>query len=164
MNLTKTIGLLHLGLATIENSYGLISNSNYFWDKYYLISSVCIPISWLFFKDECIISYIVKKIENPKYKLGDRPNDIKDIAIFFTNNNYLYFSIFNSILRVISFTIANNRSFNISYYLIIPINIMYFFYSNDINFKLNLRKRTSPYFDFILSYYLLTFLYIISKK
>ena len=164
MNLIKIIGLCHLFGVIIENSYGLIPQVNYYLDKIYLISFVSIPLSWLCFKDECLISYFIKKIENPKYKLGDTPNDIKDIAVFFKPNHYINFVFVNSFLRVLSVSIVNNRSLNISNYYLIPINSMYLFYSNDINFNLNLRKYLSPYFEIIFSFYLFSFLLLIYKK
>ena len=63
-NLTNIIGIFHLCGMIIENIYGLISFENNLFDKIYIISYVSIPLSWLICKDECIISYAIKKYEN----------------------------------------------------------------------------------------------------
>ena len=75
----KIIGFIHLCGMIIENMYGFVFIKNIIFDKLYIISFISIPFSWVIFKNECIISYISKKIENPHYTLGNDPSNVKDI-------------------------------------------------------------------------------------
>ena len=50
------------------------------YDKYYIIYFILLNLSWLLFNDECLISFIFKKLQDPGYSLGDT-NDIKDVVV-----------------------------------------------------------------------------------
>ena len=56
----------------------------------YIMSFVFIPLSWIMCKDECIISYVCKKLENPHYQLGSEPENVKDIIDLFYNFKELF--------------------------------------------------------------------------
>lgn len=62
-------------LSFIASIYFLWRNDDY--DIYYIIYFCIVNISWVFMKNECIISYIAKKIHNNDYNLGDNL-DIED--------------------------------------------------------------------------------------
>ena len=72
-NIQKYMGIFHLYGFIIENIYGFIITKNIFYDKLYIISFVSIQFSWIICKDECFISYAMKKLENPNYILGTEP-------------------------------------------------------------------------------------------
>lgn len=159
-NIKKYIGIFHLCGFIIENIYGFIISKNIFSDKLYIISFVAIPFSWIICKDECFISYTMKKLENPNYILGTEPENVKDISDLFTNK-YIYFFFYNIniLVRIYSVIIVNNRTTNINILNIIPTCILYLCYNYDITYNLNYRKKLYPYFQIILSLYLFTIFY-----
>jgi len=156
LNISKYIGLLHLSGMIIESIYGFIFVKHVMFDKLYMISFTFIPFSWIVCNDECIISYLIKKNENPRYRLGDEPENVEDISNFFTNKpQYILFNNINYFLRLFSVIIVNHRTTKISYDILIPTVIFYSFYIYDISYKLNYRKKMHPYFQIIFCLYLL---------
>jgi hypothetical protein len=118
-NIQKYVGIFHLCGMVIEDIYGFIVQKNIFLDKLYIISFVSIPFSWIICKDECIISYIMKKIEDPKYILGTEPENVEDISILFSNKEqYVIFYNINNLLRICSIIIVNHRTTNIQYVIL----------------------------------------------
>ena len=164
-NLTKYIGIIHLSAMIIQDLYGIIIRKNIFFDKLYLISFVFIPFSWIILKDECFISYIIKKIENNNYLLGECPDNVKDITDLFINkNHYFIFYNINNLLRIFSIIIVNNRTTKINNNFLLITCILYLFYNYDITYKFSYRKLFYPYFQIILCFCFLQFmLHIISK-
>jgi hypothetical protein len=159
-DISKYIGTIHLCGMIIENVYGFFVRKNIMFDKLYIITFASIPFSWVVCKDECIISYIMKKLENKNYILGDEPENVKDISNLFINENqYLLFYNVNNLSRVVSVIIVNNRTSKINDCFIIPACILYLYYNYDITYKLNYRKRLYPYFQIILCMYLTIILY-----
>ena len=71
----KIIGLFHIILSFIASIY-FIWRNNYL-DTYYILYFCIINISWVLMKNECIVSYISKKLENNDYKMGET-TDLKD--------------------------------------------------------------------------------------
>ena len=154
------IGILHLYGMIIQNLYGFIIPKNILFDKLYIINFASIALSWIICKDECIISYIVKKIENPQYNLGDDPENVKDILDLFTNYyQYRFFYNQHILLRLFSLLIVNNRTTKINYFIFIPTCILTLYYNYDITCNLNYRKELYPYFQITLSTYLLITIY-----
>ena len=157
---TNFIGILHLCGMIIENIYGFIFIKNEFFDKLYIISFISIPFSWIVCKDECIISYITKKIENPNYILGNDPSNVKDISDLFINEyQYLIFYNINILLRIYSVIIVNNRTTNVHYFICLPTYILYLIYNYNITYKLNYVNSMYPYFQIIFGMYLFTIFY-----
>jgi len=141
----------------MEDIYGFIIRKNIILDKLYIISFVSIPCSWIICKDECIISYVMKKIENNNYILGDEAEDAKDIRDLFINKQqYLIFYNINNLLRIFSVLVVNERTTNIHYTIFIPTCILYLLYTYDISYKLNYRKKFDPFFQIILGVYFFT--------
>ena len=158
------VGIIHVYGMIIENIYGFIPHffiSNIrFFDKLYILSFVFIPLSWIICKDECIVSYLCKKTENPNYQLGSEPENVKDIIdLFYTKELYSIFYHTNHILRISSLLIVNNRTTHISYYIFTPTFVLYTIYVYDIIYKLNYRKQLYPYFQILLCLYLFTIFY-----
>ena len=159
-NISKYIGIIHICCMIIENIYGFIIGKNILFDKLYIISFVSIPFSWIICKDECIISYLIKKIEKKNYILGSEPENVKDITNLFINEQqYFIFYNINNLLRILSVIIVNKRTTHINYIILIPMYILYLFYTYDITYKLNYRKLLYPYFQIILCLYLFTIFY-----
>ena len=159
-NVPKSVGLFHLCGMIIENIYGFIIRKNILFDKLYIISFASIPFSWIICKDECIISYIMKKYDDPTYIFGNEPENVKDISDFFTNEaQYIMFYNINNLLRICSVIIVNNRTTNIDSVIFIPTCILFLCYNYDITYKLDYRKKGYPYFQIIFGLYLCITMY-----
>jgi len=65
------VQIFHIINEILLSFYILIFPHKY--DIYYMIYLLIISIHWMFFKNECILSYIEKKSLDFKYKLGDNP-------------------------------------------------------------------------------------------
>jgi len=63
--ITTGIGLLHLSVMILENIYGMITKKMPIVDNIYIFSIVGVSFSWILCKDECLISYWMKKMEHP---------------------------------------------------------------------------------------------------
>jgi len=160
LNISKYIGIFHLFGMIIKNIYGFIIPKYSFFDKLYLISFVLIPFSWVLCKDECIISYLIKKYKDTDYILGNEPENITDMTDLFVNK-YVYYIFYNTnhLLSIGSLVMVNDRTTKISYLIFTPTFILYSFYVYDISYKLNYRKKMYPYFQMILCMYLFVMFY-----
>ena len=119
-----------------------------------------IPLSWIFCKDECIISYIMKKVENNNYILGNNPENTKDVTNLFAKEHYYFiFYNVNNLLRIFSVLVVNTRTTHINNVIMIPTCLLFLSYNYDITYKLNYRKLFYPYFQMILCFYFFTILY-----
>jgi hypothetical protein len=165
LDIPTCVGILHLFGMVIENIYGFVITKNVLFDKLYVISFISIPFSWIICKDECIISYLVKKYENPKYILGSEPDNSNDITDLFPNKTiYSGFHITNHFLRIASLAIVNHRTVHASGWVFSPTMILYSFYVYDIIYKLNFRKLMYPYFHVVLCMYLFTIFYNVTTS
>jgi len=153
-NLLNYIGNIHLLLACIKYTYGYYSIASTF-DSFYLIIFALIPLSWIFYKGECIISYIKKKQEDNNYQMGDQPFDHTDVSNLFKNNNIIYnlYSDISTCVYIGSLIIVNNRSQLISNYLLYIAIILLLIYMMDKNLRLNIQ------FQIFLSIILLSIIY-----
>ncbi len=75
------IGLLHFVLPLIYIIYLFFAPVK--WDPYMFIWFNILTLHWILFNNECIISYIHKKLENPNYKMGEDVK-VKDMINVFT--------------------------------------------------------------------------------
>lgn len=156
--LSKIIGSLHLCGMVIESIYGIIPTATTAnkMDTIYLLSFVSLPFSWILCKDECVISYVLKKYKNPEYQLGNEPENSNDISDLFPNiNSFSIFQHTNHILRIGSVILVNNRlDTSIPYSILTPVFVMYTFYVYDIHYKWDFRYQFYPYFHLLFSIYL----------
>jgi len=149
------IGMLHLLGMMIENLYGWMTPKHTLFDRLYMMTFVSIPFSWIVCKDECIVSYAMKKLENKEYILGSEPENAKDIRDLFTNENqYVVFNLVNSLVRIGSVIMVNRRTTHIKDVIVVPTCIFYYIYVLDITCKLNYRKMVYPYFHVLFVSYL----------
>jgi hypothetical protein len=63
------LGYLHLILGFGASVYFLWRNE--VLDVFYILYFIGMNISWVLCKNECIISYIFKRMKDPNYKMGD---------------------------------------------------------------------------------------------
>uniref|UniRef100_A0A6C0JXA2 Uncharacterized protein n=1 Tax=viral metagenome TaxID=1070528 RepID=A0A6C0JXA2_9ZZZZ len=162
MHITTYIGIVHLGGIILENLYGFIFPPFIFLDNIYAITFISIPFSWILCKDECIISYIVKKWNDPTYIMGTNPADASDIPVIFTNAIISYWTFhINTFVRIWSIYIVNTRTCHIPNYVFGPSILLYLVYVNDIQHEWNYRKRAYPLFQLTAFIYFGWFLCII---
>jgi hypothetical protein len=75
------------------------------FDKYFLLYFILMNLSWVLFKDECLISYIYKKVENPDYVLGET-NTVDDYdRIFGKELSKIFLGILIPILYVFNLAV-----------------------------------------------------------
>jgi hypothetical protein len=144
-------GRIHLAGMILQSIYGYFP-----WipfdtlDKIYLLQNIAIPISWILCKDECILSYIIKKRENPDYILGSEPYNVKDITDLFPENPVYYqlFHHINHMVRIGSLIIVNHRASFVSTSIWYPFLSVYTLYIYDITYQTNYRKRIGSIYSF----------------
>ena len=101
------------------------------YDIYYSLYFLLIVLHWNFFKNECILSYLEKKISNKNYQLGDNPYYLP-----YRKNNKIFFYIID-FLKYLNLIIIMIRNINNSKILLINIiNIII-----HIMYKLNNFKK-----------------------
>ena len=160
------IGYLHLLLCIFKYIYGYVFPSILLFDSLYIILFAIIPLSWIFFKGECILSYFIKKYEDNNYKLGDESSNYKDMSDLFPNNKvYSYYSYITTFVYIGSLVIVNNRTKIIPNYTFYIILILFLLYLYDIElFNSYYTKLFSPYFQIILIIVFTFVIYNSSKK
>jgi len=156
----KIIGYIHLLLCIFKYTYGYIFPSILLIDSLYIILFAVIPLSWIFFNGECILSYFIKKYEDNNYKLGDEPSNYKDMSDLFPNNKiYSYYTNITTFIYIGSLIIVNNRTKIIPNYIFYIILILFLLYCYDIElFNSYYTKLFSPYFQIIL---IIVFIFVI---
>ena len=165
-NIKKIIGYLHLILGIIKYTYGYIFPSILLFDSIYLIIFSLIPLSWIFCKGECLISYFAKKYENSDYKLGDEPFYHKDVSDLFSNKTYYtLFSNITTFIYIGSLLIVNNRTNIIPKYIFYITILLLLFYIYDMDYYNSYyTKLFCPYFQIILTIILLYIIFNCIKK
>jgi hypothetical protein len=108
----RTIGKIHLSGIIIRNIYGFVVPDLHELDTLYLMWYYILPVSWLLFRGECVVSYIAKKIKDPSYQLGSEANNNSDIADLFPNHlSYRIFSVVSTAAYFTSVQIVFNRTY-----------------------------------------------------
>jgi hypothetical protein len=118
----QIIGFFHIIATLCFAFYGFTKKNNF--DYYYVVCMFLLLLSWNFLQGECIITYVVKKIENPNYKLGADILNVTDIQsiLFFDYNTLILILLFINFLLIYSLGIVlyrNNYSqlFSILFFL-----------------------------------------------
>ena len=70
-----------------------IGYKNSFYDKMVALILVAIALHWIFLKNECIISYIEKKLINKNYEAGTFPS--LHPGLFYFMNTYLSYNLYD---------------------------------------------------------------------
>lgn len=92
--------MLGIGLAYIHVLFSVILSTYFLWrndflDIYALLFFIIMNLSWVIFNDECFISYLYKKINNPNYTLGETISidDYKMVLGKRISNIYVHYCI-----------------------------------------------------------------------
>jgi hypothetical protein len=141
MTLLKIIQLIHILNEIFLSTYVFIFPKIY--DIYYTIFLIIIILHWIFLKNECILSYIEKKIIDKNYILGTNPYyHPYHMAV---SKYFIYlFEIFKFInIFIVLYRNFNNKFIFISMLLIIGFYIFHFIIKlikNNSSFSLLLQK------------------------
>jgi hypothetical protein len=158
------IGFTHSFSSVMINTSPIIYQ-NPIINKIFISAYTITPISWILCKDECIISFFVKKMYNPSYVLGEAPHDYPDLVTAIRDLHILNFIYnTNTFLQCLSLFVIqqNTQSISpISFY--IPM-ILRLIYAYDIKWDTKFRKITFPYFQGIMLYSFGSLLYKYFKK
>ena len=120
--LINIIGIVHIAFSILFSVYAFVFKKNWF-DKYYLILSYLVFISWTFFDGECLVTYVVKKMENPDYVAGSESTDLTDMELHFDKKSFRAFLNILGVLNIISIILVNRRNGYIPMSLIIILII-----------------------------------------
>ena len=104
------IGIVHVAWTVFISIYAFIISKARGYDFYYIGYVLLLVVSWLAFKDECLITYAYKKYKNPDYVMGQDSNKLKDSEDIFGEE--LSRSVINIIitLTIISIYCVSKRS------------------------------------------------------
>jgi hypothetical protein len=132
------LNIIHLGLIILLLIYPYIISKNYLYDACYIFLFIFGKLSWILCKDECYISYLFKKIENPDYILGNNSRELSDITKIY-KNKYLQcimtvLVILFPIIYAINIIIVNLRSNIIPKLLMYLMILFYFIYLYYVHF------------------------------
>jgi hypothetical protein len=94
------------------------------FDIYFSLFIFIICLHWIIFKNECILSYIEKKIIDPNYILGSTPNNHIHINLL---HPFIYF-LFSIIIFInILYVLYRNNSMSIRFLLLTSISIFLYY-------------------------------------
>ena len=146
------VGITHSFTSIISNTLPLCCQhpiiNNIFISAYTIT-----PISWILCKDECIISFWVKKIYNPSYKLGQVPHEYPDIVAAIQDLHILNFIYnTNTFLQCLSVVVIQQNTPTISPISFYTPMMLRLIYAYDIKWDTKFRKITFPYFQGIMLY------------
>ena len=114
---------IHLLVDLFVMTYAFIFNSIY--DIYFICFLLSQIFHWELLKNECIISYIEKKIINPNYELGSYP--------FWSPHRQLFFNNYTNSLRILFiiggliYIIYRNKKYYIKIITILAISLWLYF-------------------------------------
>jgi len=86
------------------------------YDIYYSLYIFIIGLHWIFLKNECLLSYLEKKIKDQNYKLGSRPYNLP------YRKNFKYIFDIMDFLKYINIFIIIGR--NLNNWIVLLINII----------------------------------------
>jgi hypothetical protein len=127
MAIFEIIGFLHFIFAFFISMYGIIFKKNWF-DIVFMYYSVLVILSWTFYNGECVLTYYIKKMENPNYIAGSQSTDLTDMYLLVgTKQSTKIIASIGLLLNAISLYIVFNRNgfSNIMSALIASIHLLY---------------------------------------
>jgi hypothetical protein len=117
----ELILLIHIIICLYLSFYALIiKNTKY--DYIYLMFLYFIIIHWLFFKGNCILSYLFKKIQDNNYELNSYPKDDDCYYLFGEYRDYIL--AIKNILILLNIYILYKRNNNYKCKIIIFILLL----------------------------------------
>jgi hypothetical protein len=110
------IGFIHLVAMMAFSAYGFIAiTPSEFSDTAYIAIISSTTLSWIMLRDECLISYYVKKRADPAYVLGTNPES-EDMSDLFPQKWQYSVIVFASHLsKMASLYVVVNRCMNDKY-------------------------------------------------
>jgi hypothetical protein len=120
MILLYLIKLLHILNEIFVSTYVFIFDKKY--DKYFMTYLVLTMLHWLILKNECILSYIEKKILDKNYVLGSSPY----YHPFHSNLTPFILKLFE-ILKIINVSVIYIRNYNNLYISILVFMLILFY-------------------------------------
>jgi len=123
MTILYVTQLIHLLVDLFVMTYAIIFNSIY--DIYFICFILSQILHWGLLKNECIISYIEKKIIDPNYELGSQP--------FWSPHRQLFFNNYTNSLRILFiiggliYIIYRNKKIYIKIFTIFAISLWLYF-------------------------------------
>jgi hypothetical protein len=117
------IQLIHFFIDAFCMSYVFLFTPAY--DIYYSCFILLQTLHWGALKNECIVSYVEKKMIYPDYELGDKPKWIPHYKIY--HNKFTLALKAMLILGTLGFIIFRNRKNNIKYICISAIILWLYF-------------------------------------
>jgi len=117
------IQLMHFLIDGFNMSYVFLFNPIY--DIFFVTWILSQTIHWGLLQNECIISYIEKKIINPKYKLGENPKWIPHYDVYYNKYTIMLKSIF--ILGGLTYIFARSKKNNVKIICVTAIILWIYF-------------------------------------
>lgn len=121
--LLAIIQLIHFFIDAFCMFYIFLFNPVY--DIYYGSFILLQTMHWGALKNECIVSYVEKKLINQDYTLGDKPKWIPHYNVY--HNKFTIYLKAILILGTLSFIIFRNRKNNIPYICVSAIILWLYF-------------------------------------
>ena len=117
------IQLMHFLIDGFNMSYVFLFNPIY--DIFFVTWILSQTIHWGLLQNECIISYIEKKLINPKYKLGENPKWIPHYDVYYNKYTIMLKSIL--ILGGLTYIFARSKKNNIKIICVSAIILWIYF-------------------------------------
>ena len=105
--LLTLIAVFHMSLMVLLSLYVFWGKKE--WDMYFIIVFLLMNLGWSVFKNECIVSYGYKILQNPKNEMGDRPLHVPDLERFLGKDGLQMFEIYLGVMYVVNVLAIINR-------------------------------------------------------
>jgi len=110
MSLDKIIGGLHGVWTVFISVYGFIVSKKWGYDFYYIGYVLLLVVSWLLCEDECLITYVYKKILDPTYTIGKDANRMADSENIFGKDLSKYVMNALMLITICSLYVVSSRN------------------------------------------------------
>ena len=162
--ITKFITFIHLLIILLNISY-VFCTKNKKYDYIFLLYTYFLILHWMFFNNECIISYVYKKMQNNDYEAGSdlNNNNNDDLYNIFGEYKFNILTFFHLLFMINIYMVARRN--NIKQYLIFIFILIFNAYSLNLVITINYKNTNFQFFNDIFKISLLLFgLYIYINK
>ena len=162
--ITKFITFIHLLIILLNISY-VFCTKNKKYDYIFLLYTYFLILHWMFFNNECIISYVYKKMQNNDYEAGTdlNNNNNDDLYNIFGEYKFNILTFFHLLFMINIYMVARRN--NIKQYLIFIFILIFNAYSLNLVITINYKNTNFQFFNDIFKISLLLFgLYIYINK
>ena len=127
-------GIVHVTGMAFLAFYAFLFQKSSIADTIF-VSFICIlALSWMLFKNECLISYTIRKMKDPNYVMGSDAVEMDDFKKLFGPIWAKYVADGLLIFMFISFFLVSMRS------KLLPVYLIYLFVSCSVIYLLSIRK------------------------